>query len=54
MKTINRQIKIPKTYELSTDYIKGYFEGLDVIRWAIIEVGEDFYLVDAVFMEDRL
>lgn len=51
MKTINRQIKIPKTSELTTDYIKEHFKGSDFIRWAIIEVAEDFYLVDAVFME---
>lgn len=47
MPIVNKQIKIPKTSELTVDYIQEHFEGLEVIRWAIVDVAEDFYLIDS-------
>lgn len=46
MQIINKQLKIPKTSELTLEYIQKYFEGFEIIRWAIVDVTEDFYLID--------
>jgi len=46
MHIVNKQIKIPKTSELTLEYIQKHFDGFEVIRWAIVEVTEDFYLID--------
>ncbi|MEI8376960.1 MAG: hypothetical protein WCF95_00320 [bacterium] len=47
MQIVNKQIKISKTSEISLDYIQKYFDGFEVIRWAIVAVTEDFYLIDS-------
>lgn len=47
MQIANKQFKIPKTDEISTEYILRHFEGFEVIRWAIVEVTDDFYVVDS-------
>ena len=47
MKVANKQFKIPKTDNISTDYILSHFEGFDVVRWAIVEITDDFYIIDS-------
>lgn len=50
MPIVNKQLKIPKTSELTIEYIQKHFEGLDVVRWAIVAVQEDFYLVELAYI----
>ncbi len=50
MTIVNKQIKIPKTEEVTIDYIQKYLKNLEIIRWAIVVVTEDFYLIDAVIL----
>ena len=51
MKIVNRQFKIPKTTDISTDYILSHFQGKNIIRWAIVEVTDDFYIIDSAIAE---
>ncbi len=48
-----KEIKIPKTDKISSEYIESHLEkmGLNVLRWAIVEVNEDFYLVNLASLE---
>lgn len=49
---VNKQIKIPKISELTLEYIQKYFDGFEVIRWAIVDVSQDFYLIDGAIVLD--
>jgi len=51
MKIINKQFKIPKTSDLTLDYVEKYFENFNMIRWAIVEVTDEFYFVDGAVIE---
>lgn len=51
MQIVNKQIKIPKTSKITIDYIQKYLDGINAIRWAIVAVEEDFYLIDAVIFD---
>ena len=47
MKIVSDLIKIPKIHEVSTEYIESELNahGLDVVRWAIVEVEDDYFNV---------
>lgn len=50
MTIVNKQIKIPKTSVLTLEYIQKYFDSFEVIRWAIVDVTEEFYLIDSAIV----
>lgn len=49
MKIVNKQFKVPKIADISTDYILGCLEDQNIVRWAIVEVTDEFYVIDCVF-----
>jgi hypothetical protein len=47
MKIINKQLEIPKTTDLTHEYILSYFGEQKVIRWAIVETTDTHYIIDS-------
>lgn len=47
MQIVSENIKIKNIKEFSTEYIEGELKnlGFDFIRWAIVDVQEDFFIV---------
>ncbi len=53
MKVVNKQFKMPKTDNISTDYVLNYFKGQNIIRWAIVDITEKFYIVDSAVITNE-
>lgn len=49
MKIVNKQFKVPKIADISTNYILECLEDQNIVRWAIVEVTDEFYVIDCVF-----
>ncbi|MCR5261925.1 MAG: hypothetical protein K6C94_08830 [Candidatus Gastranaerophilales bacterium] len=43
------QIRVPKKLPFDSDYVEKFFEekGLDVLRWAVVDVTEEEFVIDA-------
>lgn len=50
MKVINKQFKVPKIEDISTDYILSCLGEQNIIRWAIVEITDQFYIIDGVVL----
>ncbi len=48
-----KEVKIKKTDKLDSDYIESHLKqmGLNVLRWAIVKVDEEFYTLTLAVLE---
>ena len=48
-----KEVKIKKTDNLDSEYIESHLKemGLDVLRWAIVKVNEEFYTLNLAVLE---
>lgn len=50
MKVINKQFKISKIEDISTDYILSSLGEQNIIRWAIVGITDQFYIIDGAVL----
>lgn len=50
MKIVNKQFKIPKVADISSEYILGCLKDQNIIRWAIVEVTDEFYIIESAVL----
>ena len=50
---ITKEVKVKKTENISSEYIEFHLKqmGLNVLRWAIVKVDEEFYTLTLAVLE---